>query len=306
MAQPAPPQPLNWTVVGQGAIGLLAACRLSRHGTNVTLWLREQRTVNVQFVAANQQSSFVFSMPSKALNAVLVPVKSYAVISAVQQLKANLAADAQLVISHNGMPDLALLQAQLLPSQGLWFLTTTHGAVTSGTENQIRVEHTGGGQSVLAPVNAVARLYARQVEPAMHTALGPVQQVEDILPFLWHKLAVNAVINPLTAIHNCRNGELRQPHYRRQLEAIIAEVCSVATASGYPLDIAATNDTVRSVMEKTAQNYSSMQQDIYRKRQTEIDAISGFIVRQANKLGLNVPENMQLQQQILQLQQRYL
>ena len=78
----------------------------------------------------------------------------------------------------------------------------------------------------------------------------------------------------------------------------------VAAASGYLFDISKTSVTVEAVIEKTALNYSSMQQDIVRQRQTEIDAISGFIVRQADKFGLDVPQNRQLQQQILQLQQK--
>lgn len=303
MAHSAPPQQLSWTVVGQGAIGLLAACRLRQHQTEVSLWLRKKRALTVQFIETHQSSAYVFSAPREKLGAILVPVKSYAVMEAIKQLKPYLAADAQLVISHNGMPDLASLQSLLAPEQGLWFLTTTHGAVTTSSSNLITIEHTGNGNSVLAPINTAAYQHAETITAAMNSALGPIQQVDDIRPFLWQKLAVNAAINPLTAIHNCRNGELSQPQYQAQISAIIAEVCAVAAASGYPLDICKTSETVKAVIEKTALNYSSMQQDIVRQRQTEIDAISGFIVRQAEKFGLDAPQNRQLQQQILQLQQ---
>ena len=304
MAHSAPPQPLSWTVVGQGAIGLLAACRLRQQQTAVSLWLREKCALNVQFIEAQQSSAYVFSSPPEMLSAVLVPVKSYAVAEAIKQLKPCLTADAQLVISHNGMPDLASLQSLLTPEQGLWFLTTTHGAVTSSSNNLITIEHTGNGNSILAPINTAASQHTETITAAMNRALGPLQQVDDIRPFLWQKLAINAAINPLTAIHNCRNGALSQPQYQAQISAIIAEVCMVAAASGYPLDASKTSVTVEAVIEKTALNYSSMQQDIVRQRQTEIDAITGFIVRQANKFGLDVPQNRQLQQQILQLQQK--
>lgn len=297
MAQNSPPQPtLNWAIVGQGAIGLLAASRLQLAGWPVQLWLRQPAPVDICF---NQQPLH-FACATAPITAVLIPVKSYAVLSAVQALLPVLTPDAQLVLSHNGMAATEHILPLLSPAQGLWFLTTTHGALKQGAT----VRHTGQGQSVLAPLNPAAKNQLLAVQQAMDIALGPVTLTDNILPFLWHKLAINAVINPLTALNNCSNGELAKEQYQPQISQILTEVCQVAAAAGYPLQYAQILEKVQQVIQSTAANFSSMQQDIAHRRRTEIDAINGYIVTQAALYNIDVPYNIELTQQVLQLQHR--
>lgn len=58
---------------------------------------------------------------------------------------------------------------------------------------------------------------------------------------------------------------------------------------------------VYDVVSKTANNSSSMRQDIKLNRPTEIDFINGFIVEQAKKLNIATPENEVLLAQVKQL-----
>lgn len=286
---------LSWTIVGQGAIGLLAACRLTLAKYPVELWLRQPAAIQTHF---NGQH-FHFNYACTPLNAVFIPVKSYAVVDAVNSLLPHLTADAQLVLSHNGMGTIEQVLPLLQHEQGLWFLTTTHGALKQGQA----VLHTGTGNSVLAPLNTAAKPQTAAVYQAMDAAIGPVKLAQNITPFLWQKLAVNAVINPLTAIYNCHNGALAQPDYQQQITQLLHEVCQVATAAGCPLHYDDVYHKVQQVITNTAANFSSMQQDIAHRRRTEIDAINGYIVRLAANYNIAVPLNSQLQQQVLQLQQ---
>ena len=286
-------RPLSWTVVGSGAIGSLAACRLQLAGYRVGLLLKQPRALSIDFAGRPLH----FPAAIAPLNAVLIPVKSYAVVGAVQGLLPHLAADAQLVLSHNGMGTLEQVLPLLAPAQGLWFLTTTHGAL----KQQHTLLHTGQGQSVLAPLNHVAKACTSMVLPAMNTALGPVTLVEDITPFLWQKLAINAAINPLTAIYNCRNGELLQAEFAPLLMAAITEVQQVAAACGVIMDNNMLQQKVLQVVAATAENFSSMQQDITNKRRTEIEAINGYVVQQAARFGIDVPHNNAMLAQVLRL-----
>lgn len=294
---------MNWVVVGQGAIGLLAACRMQDAGLTVTLHTRTPLLNPVTFTSLdNRIRHYPFNAATPPYKAVLLPVKSYDVVSAVRQLLPLLASDAQLVLSHNGMGTIEQVLPLLGRQQGLWFLTTTQAAFRN---RPLQVHHTGNGQSILAPLNTAARLSERPVIDAMDAALGPVIAVSDVLPYLWQKLAINAVINPLTAIHNCRNGTLAESRFQIVIEEILQEVCSVSAAMGYPLDAASSLNSVMQVIQATANNYSSMQQDVQRQRTTEINAINGYIVNCALQYGLPAPVNLQLQQQVLQLQQTY-
>ena len=51
---------------------------------------------------------------------------------------------------------------------------------------------------------------------------------------------------------------------------------------------------VHQVIESTAENISSMLQDIRAQRRTEIDYITGFLLKRARAHGLAVPENARL------------
>jgi 2-dehydropantoate 2-reductase len=111
---------------------------------------------------------------------------------------------------------------------------------------------------------------------------------------LWQKLLINCAINPLTALANVKNGELAQASYRPTLQAICEEVCLTAQACGIFIDANSALEQVLNVIENTAENYSSMHQDIAHKRPTEIDAINGYVVKQAQKKGIDVPVNTQM------------
>ncbi len=113
------------------------------------------------------------------------------------------------------------------------------------------------------------------------------------------KLVVNAIINPLTVIFNCKNGQLFDQEPRTTLmKTLLKEAGAVARAllpvSDQGADVFSDEqltDLVLSIADKTGKNTSSMLQDIRAGRQTEIDYISGYIVRQGMGLGLPCPKN---------------
>ncbi len=289
-------QSLTWTIVGQGAIGLLAACRLQIAGYKVKLWLRQPKPLKVHFQSETQEQLCHFQPASAPLSHLLIPVKAYAVHACLSELEAQLTAQSQLVISHNGMPNLASLSAYAQQAQGIWFLSTSHGALRT-TDG---VTHTGEGQSVLSPLNAAALAAKPSVLAALEAALGPITYTEDIRPYLWQKLAINAAINPLSALLNCRNGALAAPELSAQLQQIVAEVCQLAALEQIALPFALTWQKVQQVIAATANNYSSMQQDVAKGRPTELAAITGFIVETAAKHQLAVPANQALWQALTQ------
>ncbi|NMU82308.1 2-dehydropantoate 2-reductase, partial [Vibrio parahaemolyticus] len=88
------------------------------------------------------------------------------------------------------------------------------------------------------------------------------------------KLAINCAINPLTAILQCKNGELAKPEFKIQLESITQELVEVMSKEGIAIEFRSLFDTVMQVVNATAENYSSMRQDVFHQRRTEIDFIT--------------------------------
>ncbi|SNY55671.1 ketopantoate reductase [Arsukibacterium tuosuense] len=292
-AQPA----LSWTIVGRGAIGLLAGARLQLAGYTVTLWLRQPEKLLLTFTDLKQHNQQLLLLPQQTdipVRHLLVPVKANDVENAVAQLLPYLADNAQLIISHNGIIPFQPLLDKLKPEQGLWFLSTSQAAYKP---TPAQVIHSGAGVSFLAKLTAASR-DDDNIVAAMTAALGPLSLVADIYPVLWQKLAINVAINPLSAIENCQNGQLAAPRYQPQIEALVREVCLVATASGHPMDVASSLAKVYQVITATANNFSSMQQDVQAGRQTEIDAICGYVCQQAAQLHITVPANQQMLLQI--------
>ena len=58
----------------------------------------------------------------------------------------------------------------------------------------------------------------------------PHQWTDDISAKLWRKLALNCAINPLTVLHDCRNGGLRD--YPSEVASLCAELITLLQACG--------------------------------------------------------------------------
>lgn len=122
--------------------------------------------------------------------------------------------------------------------------------------------------------------------------------VPDVDALRWLKLAVNCAINPLTALLGFENGALLLSPLGSDLMARAArEVGAVAAAKGINLGVDPARYAVE-VAERTAANRSSMLQDVERGRPTEIDALCGALVREAEALGVPAPVNAWLCEEV--------
>ncbi len=110
----------------------------------------------------------------------------------------------------------------------------------------------------------------------------------------WRKLVGNAVINPLTGLHDVANGHIfEDPALAAEAEQLAREADRVLTT----LDPTWPGDSlpgVRALAEATAGNTSSMRADMQAGAITEIDAINGWLLRQADALGLDLPAHRRL------------
>jgi 2-dehydropantoate 2-reductase len=133
-----------------------------------------------------------------------------------------------------------------------------------------------------------------------------VEIVSDIIERVWAKLFINVGINALTAIFNCQNGALLDlPPARAQLAEAVREAVAVAKAMGIPIREEPLGTTLE-VCRATAENISSMLQDVRRQRPTEIDAINGAVVDLGKKLGISTRTNEQLVLKVKEMEHNYL
>lgn len=298
---------MRFTVVGAGAIGRLWGYKLVQQH-QVHFWTRNQvQELSISFqpleaespsnttrFPANQQELLQHS------DCVLITVKAFQVQQAIHDILPFLTPGTPIVIMHNGMgsQDSALA---LLPDNPVIYATTAQAAFRP-TEQELK--HTGLGQTWMGALNDAGTHHEHLAE-LFDQALAPCQWHADIYNPLWQKLAINCAINPLTAIHQCRNGELAHDKYSEELATICNEVAQVMSAEGYPTSGNELKALADKVIKATSNNFSSMNQDICQKRTTEIDYITGYLIARAEAHRIEVPANTRLWQQIKQLEQKY-
>lgn len=117
-----------------------------------------------------------------------------------------------------------------------------------------------------------------------------VTVVDDPWPSLWRKVAVNAAMNPTTALFSCTNGELLDhPAGRPLADELAREVARVAMAAGVGLSEEEVVAAWQGVARTLGENRSSMLQDVSAGRRTEIDAICGAAAREGARRGVPAP-----------------
>ena len=86
--------------------------------------------------------------------------------------------------------------------------------------------------------------------------------------------------------------------------SLFANTMAVAMAHGVKVRDDAVEHVLQ-VAENTCENRSSMGQDVDNKRQTEIEAINGAVVREGERLGIETPVNRTLTALVQTLQAHY-
>ena len=127
--------------------------------------------------------------------------------------------------------------------------------------------------------------------------------VDEMDSLVWGKLVVNAAINPLTALLRVPNGFLAQHEALVNLLSQVArEVAAVAAAQGISLPYPDAAERAMEVARATANNRSSMLQDIDRGAPTEVDAICGAVARVGREFGVPTPLNVRLCRLVRQME----
>jgi 2-dehydropantoate 2-reductase len=296
----------KWHILGAGSIGSLFAAALSDSGCKTTLLLRNNResTSNAPcfrtfYVRQNdQQRQFVLPVSpaneSNYISHLLVTTKAYDACTALGSIAHRLDERSSILILVNGMGVLQELEAEH-PHLHYYCATTTEGAYRQSPEEFI---HAGTGLTKIGHGNVAHPQWFNQWQKLALTCTWEA----DIERTLWHKLAVNCAINPLTALHQCKNGELLlSKTLSEKLGLVCDEIAIISKAVGYTATAQQIHLDVEEVITNTAKNRSSMLQDVLAKKQTEIEYISGYMVNTAERLGIPAPINAGLLNSVREL-----
>ena len=156
------------------------------------------------------------------------------------------------------------------------------------------IRHAGWGKTFIGELDhSVSDRAIRMAQIFCHAGIE-TEVSSNIHDLVWDKLFANVGINGLTALTGLKNGQLLDhPETLRLMEALVSEAVEVARRKGVRIE-GNPIEKVKNVAEATRENRSSMGQDFDYKRRTEIDAINGAVVREAQHLGISVPYNQMI------------
>lgn len=301
---------MNIVIVGQGAMGLLWYHHFQQiNEPNLTIKLLPSKTnisknnTSNQYSFTNvmgysQQCDYLIANENDISNAniLLLCVKSYQVKSVLMKMSALLPYNAQIILAHNGMGTLLDIPDDLRIKHNLLALLTTHGCARPSSKHII---HTGLGVSDIGLLNGKLSLtQTKRLTTLFNQVLPHTHWHQNIIGKQWQKLAINCVINPLTAINNVSNGEIYHKQFDHLKVQIISEIVLVAQSEKQILSEQTLLIIVNEVALSTAKNCSSMRADVLANRTTEIDFINGYIHRLGIKHQIATPANTKLWLQI--------
>lgn len=297
---------VNITILGPGAVGSLWACYLQKAGHNVSLWTRNS-TPSELYLSLNAQENSSHSFSCNDKNSLIhcdllfITVKAWQVESALLPLLPFLSQETILLFMHNGMGAIDAIKEKI-NHHPILQATTTHGALK---ENTHTVKHTGLGNTVTGPFNSLGN-QCQFIQDVLTHSLPSIEWNPEVKVALWKKLAINCAINPLTAIHQCKNGQLSQPEIHQDVIRICTEVHQVLQQEDVEWKETELVSMVNQVISATSENYSSMNRDCFYQRKTEIDYITGYLLQKAEQHGISAPTNQTLYNQIKQLEENTL
>jgi len=294
-------------IVGGGAIGRLFSAALVQGNNDVTIIdtnpvvVKELQEDGVA-VAQNQPggSGRMARVPVAALtdassidrcDLVILLVKSFATRPAAQSVAHLVTPESPILFMQTGLGNQAILR-ELFPAEcilaGITFMSGTalgNSVVRQGRSGLTFIGELGEvGDLTGAITPRVQRICKTFCDSGIETRWS-----HRIIGRLWAKVITYATLNTLTTVFKVPNGRLLEKEESVQLvKQLLAEGEAVARARGVD-NLGDLYELFEEVIKESANNLSSMLQDILNERPTEIEAQSGAIAGYAEKFGIEVP-----------------
>lgn len=276
-------------IVGGGAIGLLFSSYLKAHH-EVILYVRnplqKEKIENEGITLIHKERSMQVPVIVKLVSEWGIGQEDLSIICVKQYQLPSLLENNVLPINHpylflqNGMGHLKWINKHGL--RHVLVGSVEHGALRMNINS---VQHTGEGLTKIAFYKGQNIEHVNQLITPLQGSF-PFYVESNYEEMLQKKLVVNAIINPLTALLKVNNGVLlANPYYFEVLKNLFSEIKGILKLDKEEIYF----ENVVQVCRKTSENRSSMLKDLEEGRQTEIDAILGYLIEEANKSQMDTP-----------------
>ncbi|MEG7378448.1 2-dehydropantoate 2-reductase [Bacillus subtilis] len=272
-------------IIGGGSVGLLCAYYLSLYHEVTVVTRREEQAAAIQSEGIQlDKDGEEFSADCSAdtsinsdFDLIVVTVKQHQLQSVFPSLERI--RKTNILFLQNGMGHIHDLKEWRV-GHSIYVGIVEHGAVR---KSDTAVDHTGLGAIKWSAFDDAEPDRLNILFQHNHSDF-PIRYEADWYRLLTGKLIVNACINPLTALLQVKNGELlTTPAYLAFMKLVFQEASRILRLENEE----EAWERVRAVCGQTKENRSSMLVDVIEGRQTEADAIIGYLLKEASIRGLD-------------------
>jgi 2-dehydropantoate 2-reductase len=285
-------------VMGTGAVGGFFGGMLARAGMDVTFIARpataEVITKRGLFIDSPHFQETIRAAASSDVakvsgaELILFCVKTTDTDSVAKAIAPHLGPKTVVLSLQNGVDN-----AERIRAAGLKALPAVVFVAASVPEPG-RIKHSERGDLAIGgePSDApeLARIAATFVKAGV-----PCRVSENIAADLWMKFVFNCALNAMSAIARTSYGAIG--HSEMGSDAMLAtarETMAVGRAAGVILPEAEICEKLGVFAKKMGDVTASTEQDVARRKHTEIDSLNGYVVRLGGKVGVPTPLNHML------------
>jgi 2-dehydropantoate 2-reductase len=283
-------------VVGGGAIGSLFAGHLAEVAEVSVLTRRQDHADALEaeglrisgrsdLQARVDASSDPDALPSPDL--VIVATKATGLEQAASALEGHFP-DATVMTTLNGLG-----AEEVVRAHGRWPIISAVTFMSGTRHSDTHVEYILDTETWIGPYEDTPFDRVEEVAELIARAGLKVEALPDLRPAQWSKLIFNATVNSVAAL----TGLPHDPHFAAEdtptdlghlVHGLVDEGKAVAAAAGIELHDDPWEMNVLATQRGSA-HYPSMLEDVEAHRPTEIDLITGALVREAARNGVGVP-----------------
>ena len=140
----------------------------------------------------------------------------------------------------------------------------------------------------------------KRVEKLMQDAKLDCVAEKDVAQTIWKKYALNCAFNVLTAYYEAVTEEIRSvPKRLEEYGTLLQEAVDVALAKGVNMPETYWEEQfVRFRDKQVGSATSSLCRDVMARKNCELETFSGYLVREAKRLGVSVPLSERLYKEL--------
>jgi 2-dehydropantoate 2-reductase len=279
-------------IAGAGTIGSLFAAHLARVADVAVLTRRDAhaRALNERGLRVSGRADFTASVRASTdpaalgdADLVLVACKG----GDLEPLAASLHSrfpGAMVMTTQNGLG-----AEEIIAAHGDWPLLSAVTFMSGTRHDDVHVEYVLDTATWIGPYRGTSTADAESVAELIRSAGLKAEAFDDLRPAQWSKLIFNATVNTVAAL----TGLPHDFHFAEGMlgdlvHSLVDEGKAVASAAGVALGEDPWEMNVHATQRGHA-HYPSMLEDVNARRPTEVELITGSLVREAANYGVPVP-----------------